>query len=259
MLPHPTSVISMYSGIHRGHFNCCFATTTGFFAAQDDAGIPLVHKTNPDITHRLPAYGPMNIWSCTGAGNPAGHITEVMCPGNHLTALTVSGQVALKHLDAGLNDLASLDLSGLPALETLVLTKNRLASLDVRGLSRLKTLSCYGNLLTALDLTGLDKLEILHCSMNQLVSLRLGGCKSLHTLYAYWNRITNLDLSSLPAPRERNLRGNPLDPRPAIMVLGGLGETSSPCFQEVAGDPSPGKRRTQEWLEQGSGMSRGRP
>ena len=187
--PCPTQG-AMGNGNRRSNYLCALATTTGYFAAQNAAGITQVFSANPDRDHKIPAYGQLRFWSCAGPTNalPAGYITSLTCPGNHLTTLTVSGLLALEHLDCSFNDLSSLNLAQLPSLETLVLTKNRLASLDVRALSRLKTLDCYGNLLTTLDLTGRDRLQVLDCSMNQLLSLKLGGCKSLHTICAYGNR-----------------------------------------------------------------------
>ncbi len=202
---HPQGIMANHN--RRSNFLCSVATTTGYFATQNAAGITEIHSGHIDKTHKIPAYGQLTFWSCAGptSASPAGQITILICPGNHLTTLSVSGLPVLRELDCSFNDLASLKLSGLPSLESLVLTKNRLASLDVRALSRLKTLSCYGNLLTSLDLTGLDRLQTLDCSMNQLVSLKLGGCKSLHTIYAYRNQISPLELSDVPALRECHL------------------------------------------------------
>ncbi len=219
----------MRSGNRRSNYHCSLATTTGYFATRNAAGITGIYCARPDKDHKIAAYGELNFWSCNGATDPrkAGHVTALFCPGNQLTALSVLGLTYLEHLDCSFNDLVSLDLWGLTALETVILTKNRLATLDVRALARLKTLDCYGNLLTALDLTGRDRLEVLECSMNQLVSLKLGGCKSLHTIYAYRNQIGALGLSDLPALRHSDLGGsrstresldstNPADPSPNL-------------------------------------------
>ena len=207
LLPADPRQGTMGSGNRRSNYLCSIATTTGYFAAQNAAGITEIYSADLDKTHKIPAYGELTFWSCIGqsSATPAGHITGLICPGNHLTTLSVSGLAALNHLECAFNDLAFLRLTGLPALETLVVTKNRLAGLDVRGLSRLKTLDCYGNLLTTLDLTGRDRLQTLNCSMNHLVSLKLGGCQSLHTIYAYGNQISPLELSGLPALRDVDL------------------------------------------------------
>jgi hypothetical protein len=214
ILPHPPAVGVMANGNRRSQYSCSLNTTTGYFAARNAAGIVTIHIADPDRTHRIPAYGHLTFWSCLDEASPApaGLVTAVICPANHLTTLTVTGLAALEHLDAGFNDLSSLDLAGLPALQTLILTKNRLAAFDTSEAPVLQVLDCYGNQLTGLDLTGRDRLRTLDCSMNRLLSLKLGGCHALETLYCYCNNLTELDLAALPALRDCNFNRNPLSP-----------------------------------------------
>ena len=221
--PGPTQG-TMANGNRRSNYLCALATTTGCFAAQNAAGITEIYSADPDRDHKIPAYGQLRFWSCISPTSalPTGHITSLICPGNHLTTLAISGLLALKYLDCSFNNLGSLNLAQLPSLETLVLTKNRLTSLDVRALSRLKTLDCYGNLLTTLDLTSRDRLQTLDCSMNPLLSLKLGDCNSLHTICAYGNQISPLELSDLPALRNVDLGSN----QPGGSKLGSTGPAS---------------------------------
>jgi hypothetical protein len=208
-----TNIVTLSNGNRRSHFTCAVATSTGYFASRNAAGITEIRTAHPDMDHKIPAYGELSVWSCAGPkdATPVGQATALICPGNHLTRLSLSALVALERLDASFNDLVSLDLTGLPALQTLVLTTNRLASLNVRGLSRLKTLDCCGNLLTSLDLSGLGHLQVLDCSANQILSLKLGGCNGLRTLYAHCNQIAGLDLSECPRLRDCDLAKNPCE------------------------------------------------
>jgi len=217
-LPGSSPVAVLADGDRRGNYSCSLGTTTGYFAAENAAGVTSVHAADVEVTHWIPAHGRLTLWSCAGAADaaPAGLITTLSCPGNHLTALTVDGLAGLEHLDASFNDLPSIRLGGLPLLQTLILTKNDLTALDVRGLPSLRVLCCYGNQLTALDLTGRDRLQALDCSMNRLLSVKLGGCRALESLYCYCNWLPELDLGGLPRLRDFNLNRNPLAAVPEV-------------------------------------------
>jgi hypothetical protein len=197
----------MANGNRRSNYHCSVATTTRNFAAVNEAGITRIYSAHPDKTHAIPAYGRLTFWSCASPtdATPAGEVTQVICPGNHLSTLNVSTLAHLQHLDCSYNDLEMLDLSGLSALRTLIVLENRLFTLCTARLYRLLTLDCYGNQLTSLDLTANPNLEVLDCSANRLLSLKLGRSKNLHTLYAYGNQFHRLDLAALPALRNYDL------------------------------------------------------
>ena len=85
---HPQGIMANHN--RRSNFLCSVATTTGYFATQNAAGITEIHSGHIDKTHKIPAYGQLTFWSCAGptSASPAGQITILICPGNHLATLS---------------------------------------------------------------------------------------------------------------------------------------------------------------------------
>ena len=100
-------------------------------------------------------------------------LTTLVCYGNQLTSLDVSGCTALTTLECYGNQLTRLDVSGCTALTTLECYGNQLTSLDVSKNTALTTLECYGNQLTHLDVSGCTALWTLDCSNNALLVLEV--------------------------------------------------------------------------------------
>ena len=99
-----------------------------------------------------------------------GHITELRCLRNQLTALNVQGCTALQELNCGYNQLTTLNMQGLTALQRLHCYNNQLTALNVQGCTALKGLSCGYNQLTTLNVQGCTALETLNCYNNKLTA-----------------------------------------------------------------------------------------
>lgn len=104
----------------------------------------------------------------------------------HFTALT--------ELLCGGNRLNRLDVSGLPKLRVLACEYNRLSRLDVRGCAALEVLDCRSNLLSSLDLRSNPALQELLCDSNLLTRLDLQANPALVQVWCDHNRIRRLAL-----------------------------------------------------------------
>ena len=102
---------------------------------------------------------------------------------------------ALKELVCSGNGLTKLDLSGNPTLETLVCDQNELAELELSGLPELCALQCRHNALTALDLSRNPALVELDCWGNEIAALDLSHNPELVKLNCLEDPIKELDLS----------------------------------------------------------------
>jgi len=76
-------------------------------------------------------------------------ITKLICYGNKLKTLNVSGFTELEWLHCAANELRSLNVSGLIGLKKLHCYGNQLTSLNVSKLTKLENLSCGNNFMTA--------------------------------------------------------------------------------------------------------------
>lgn len=119
-------------------------------------------------------------------------ISTVMCPGNQLTTLDVTNNIALTYLWCSYNQLAALDLSNNVALIRLDCESNQLASLDLTNNTVLVRLNCELNHLTELDLTQNIALEELYCSDNQLGTLDITQNTAMTILNCESNQLTEL-------------------------------------------------------------------
>ncbi len=126
------------------------------------------------------------------------NLKTLVCEGNNLTDLDVSGCTDLQELSCGENQLATLNISGCTALWILDCSYNKLASLNVSECTALQQLYCYDNQLTALDVSNKTKLETLGCTGNRLTTLNVSNDTALRRLWCKENQLTALDLSSCP-------------------------------------------------------------
>lgn len=142
--------------------------------------------------------GGNNLINLDVSGNPS--LEYLQCYGSNVTNLNISGAVGLKYLHCRGNYLTSLSTSGNPLLEYLSCSNNHIASLDVSGSPALKRLECNSNTpLTSLNLSGATSLEYLSCEHSNLVSLDVSNNPALNHLDCFHNSLTNLDISNNPA------------------------------------------------------------
>src|SRR6185437_7083080 len=100
------------------------------------------------------------------------NLKVLMCSGQNITSLDLSGYVNLRLLSCGENQLTKLDVSSCSNLELLNCKNNKLERLDLSNCSQLTKLLCRNNQLTRLTLpTKLPNLEILACQDNLLTNL----------------------------------------------------------------------------------------
>lgn len=122
-------------------------------------------------------------------------LESLVCGGNLLTSLDVSGMAKLEELSAYSNQLASLNISGCAELKEIHVQNNSLTALDVSGCPKLEKLVCEVNSLTSLDVSACPELKLLYCTNNQLPSLNVNGCAELEQLVCIGNALTVLDVS----------------------------------------------------------------
>jgi uncharacterized repeat protein (TIGR01451 family) len=138
-----------------------------------------------------------NLINLDVSGNPS--LEYLLCYGSNITNLTISGAVALKYLNCGGNNLTSLNTSGSPALEYLDCSGNAmLTSLNLLGATSLEYLVCYFNNLVSLDISNNPALRNLYCFNNSLTSLDFSNNPDLNYLRCDNNGLTTLDFSNNP-------------------------------------------------------------
>ena len=122
-------------------------------------------------------------------------LDTLACSGNQLTALNVSMNTKLISLECYSNQLSTLDLSKNTALRRIHCNNNQLTTLDVSKNTALTLLQCSTNLLTTLDVTKNSALKYLSCTDNKLTTLHVSNNKSLESITCFHNQLTSLDAS----------------------------------------------------------------
>ena len=122
-------------------------------------------------------------------------LDTLACSGNQLTALNVSMNMKLISLECYSNQLSTLDLSKNTALRRIHCNNNQLTTLDVSKNTALTLLQCSTNLLTTLDVTKNPALKYLSCTDNKLTTLHVSNNKSLESITCFHNQLTSLDAS----------------------------------------------------------------
>ncbi len=124
-----------------------------------------------------------------------GHITELDCSGNQITAIDLAQCARLTQFNCLNNQLTTLDLSRNAGLKDLNCLNNQLTTLDLSQNTELRDLNCSANPLTTLNLSQNTKLMGLHCERNQLSELDLSKNTELVSLECSLNKLTTLNLS----------------------------------------------------------------
>ena len=137
-------------------------------------------------------------------------LDTLACSGNQLTALNVSMNTKLISLECYSNQLSTLDLSKNTALRRIHCNNNQLTTLDVSKNTALTLLQCSTNLLTTLDVTKNPALKYLSCTDNKLTTLHVSNNKSLESITCFRNQLTSLDASGCSALKTLNCTDNQL-------------------------------------------------
>ena len=139
---------------------------------------------------------------------------DIICYGNELTSLNLSGCTNLKSVDCKINPLTTLNLTGLSKLQTLNCSSTKLTSLDLNASAfpnlrevncnscKLQKIEWYNLKLTTLNcsyntnLTSLDNSRDYSNNANPLTTLDIKGCTALKEIKIYCNSLTSINLSS---------------------------------------------------------------
>ncbi|MFT3795362.1 leucine-rich repeat domain-containing protein [Flavobacterium sp.] len=146
------------------------------------------------------------------------NLKKLVCSGNPIGTLDVSGMTGLKRLHCEMNQLAVLNVAPLVNLIELRCYGNQLTTLDVSALSALRHLSCGVNLFTAIDVSALQELKYLDVSNGNLTALDVSALTNLRYLRCENNALTSLQLAGATSLFELNCDGNDL----TTLDLGGL-------------------------------------
>lgn len=141
-----------------------------------------LHLFNKDIQGTMDVSGLTALESLSISDSPgltgltvaAPALKTLLCTGNALTSLDVSGSTSITRLACNENQLSALDLSLLTGLEELFCQENQLTTLDLSAQSALKTLYCYDNRLSALNLSASNSLTSFD-GTGQNISFTLSG------------------------------------------------------------------------------------
>lgn len=126
-------------------------------------------------------------------------LKTLICDGNSITMIALSGCNSLSNLSCSSNNLGILSVNSCSNIQNLNCSFNELTSLDVSNMSNLSNLNCYGNNLNSLNLNGATALNELRCGNNELSGIDVSTNTNLHTLYCENNNIIeaqNLELVS---------------------------------------------------------------
>ena len=137
-------------------------------------------------------------------------LDTLACSNNQLTALDVSMNTKLISLECYGNQLSALNLSKNTALRRIHCNANKLTSLDVSKNTALTMLQCSSNLLTTLDVTKNSAMTSLSCTDNKLITLYMSNNKSLESITCFRNQLTSLDASGCSALKTLNCTDNQL-------------------------------------------------
>lgn len=124
------------------------------------------------------------------------NLKTLSLPGNQLTAVDLSKNLALKSLTITDNQLTTLDVSKNQLLKLIHCSGNNLTDLNVTNNLELGVLVCSGNNLTALDVSKNPKLVQINCSGNNLTALDVSKNAQLMLMDCSHNQLTSLDITA---------------------------------------------------------------
>ncbi len=137
-------------------------------------------------------------------------LEHLNCSDNQLSSLDVSKNLNLKYLSCMTVGLSNLDVSKNVKLTELYCHQNQLSDLDLSKNVNLEILTCGNNSLSSLDLSKNAKLVGLYCINNQLSSLDVSKNVKLTELYCHHNQLSNLDVSNNEDMKRLNCSYNKL-------------------------------------------------
>ncbi|OYU83243.1 MAG: hypothetical protein CFE24_12255 [Flavobacterium sp. BFFFF2] len=164
-----------------------------------------VHNSNIADFTGVRQFSALNYLICTGNQltnldlSGLQNLQFVNCSYNQITHLNVSGLQNLQTVNCANNQIGQLTLTGLPQLQTLIASRNQLTSLDLNGLHQLTYLACQNNQIGSLNIGDAPALTEVYCMSNTMTSLTLNNNAALQTLQCYDNNLTQLNISNTPA------------------------------------------------------------
>ncbi len=123
-------------------------------------------------------------------------LETLLCAGNKLTSLDLSGNPELGHLECENNQLIELNVRCCPKMKMLYCSHNKITALDLTKTPCIEWLKCEHNRITSLDFSKCSNIHYAICQDNDMDTLTLKNNNRLYYLYAYGNRFRTLDVSS---------------------------------------------------------------
>ena len=175
-----------------------------------------------DVTINSSNFPDANFRSYLLSRYPAGYITTSQI--NNCTRIDVHDKnissltgvklfTALKSLICNGNSLSSLDVSGMSSLDTLRCYSNNLTTIDVSGCTSMTFFQCHWNrnLATIDGLWSCTALKLFHCNCCSLTSLtEVERMNNLEDLIAYDNLLTYFKLTNKSQVKSVAVNENPL-------------------------------------------------
>lgn len=120
------------------------------------------------------------------------NLKKLVCSGNPIPQMDLSGNLQLETLIANNCDLKLLDVSKNVNLVQLEANNNLLYTIDLKSNSKLRQLNLYKNKMASLDLSGCPQLRILMCADNTLTTLDLSNNVVLESIDCSNNKLAEL-------------------------------------------------------------------
>ncbi|MBQ8569732.1 MAG: hypothetical protein IJ446_10995 [Oscillospiraceae bacterium] len=125
-------------------------------------------------------------------------ITDLVCYGNKLTGLDLTGNTKLVKLNCHDNELTSLDIYKCTSLTEVYCNDNMIKSLDFSFNPQIQFIQCCDNQLVALNVTGCTALKTLNCDNNYIETLDLSDNAKLFNLHCKNNSLAYIDITDNP-------------------------------------------------------------
>ena len=138
------------------------------------------------------------------------NLTTIICEGNFITFLDLSGINALEHIDVSNNQLNELILSPLSSLASFDCSNNMLTSVDLSSSTDINFININNNFFSAIDINHMVNLTSLFCRNNLIPELDLSSSQMIAELDCAFNLLTALDCSGLSSLAFLEIEGNPL-------------------------------------------------
>ena len=138
-------------------------------------------------------------------------LKNLICYGNNLTSIDVSGNTVLEKLTCFDNNLSSLDLSKNPKVESILAYNNQITSLNLADNEALETLNLNDNSLSTLNIDHLATLKKLIVNNNEIENLSTLNNILLYEVRANNNKISDLDLTQNTALRILDVSENSMN------------------------------------------------